>query len=121
MYQPNNMKKRVKEKGLKNSLLVPLVLFLALLSSCSSLVTYVGDQYPATKTVDIYYSAHDVKKPFKVIGHMAYPDGGTSMVRSAFAAYGKKIGADAIVITGTENSKEGQAAIVNADALKYDQ
>ena len=99
---------------------IRLILFFIVLSSCSIGITYIGDKYPATSAVDIYYSAHDIGKPYRVIGHMSYPNSGTNMVRSAFAAYGKKIGADAFVITGTENAKNNQAATINADALKYD-
>ena len=91
-----------------------------LLSSCSALVNYIGDKYPSTTTVDIFYSAHDVKKEYKVIGHLTYPNAGTDAVRSAMENYGKKIGADAIVIIGIESSKDAQSTVVTADALKYD-
>jgi hypothetical protein len=37
-----------------------------------------------------------------------------------FVDYAKSIGADAIVITGTCNTKNDAVVVVNADALKYD-
>jgi len=52
---------------------------------------------------------------------MTYPNSGTKSVKSAFEAYGKKIGADAIVISGTEATQDNNAGVVSADALKYDQ
>ena len=88
-----------------------------LLSSC--MVTYLGDRLSPTTSVDIYYSAHDVKKDYKVIGHMTFPNAGQNYVKAKFIAYAKKVGADAVVITGTEGTRDNQAAIVTADALKY--
>ncbi|MBS1501493.1 MAG: hypothetical protein JST32_05495, partial [Bacteroidetes bacterium] len=87
-----------------------------LLSSC--MVTYVGDKYPASTAVDVFYAAHDVTKPYKVIGHMTYPNSGKKSVKAKFIDYAKSIGADAIVITGTESTSDTQSAYVNADALK---
>jgi hypothetical protein len=90
-----------------------------LLSSCVAMVTYIGDKYPPSTTVDVYYSAHDVTKNFKVIGHMSYPNYGQENVKKAFIKYAQSIGADAVVITGTESTKDTESAYVDADALKY--
>jgi hypothetical protein len=90
-----------------------------LFSSCLAPITYFGDKFPPTTSIDVYYSAHDVKKDYKVIGHMTYPNAGQEYVTKELTSYAKKIGADAIIITGTENTKDNQAAVVNADALKY--
>ncbi len=92
-----------------------------MLSSCSVPVTYFGDKYPPTNNVDVFYSAHDVKRPYKVIGHMAYPNLDQEHVLQKFTDFAKSIGADAIVISGTEATKDNVAAAVNADALKYTQ
>jgi hypothetical protein len=89
-----------------------------LLSSCVT-VSYLGDKLPPTTSVDIFYSAHDVTKPYKVIGHLTCPNGGTDLTKTQLSTYAKKIGADAIVITGTDATKDNQAAVVTADALKY--
>ena len=101
---------------MKNYLIASVLCLL--LSSCG-VVTYLGDKYPPTTSVDVYYSAHDVTKAYKVIGHMNYPNMGQNAVKAKFIQYAKSIGADAIVITGTDATKDNQAAVVNADALKY--
>ena len=92
--------------------------FCLLASSCStvSTVAYLGDRLTPTTAVDIFYSAHDVTKPYKVIGHLSCTNAGTDYVKKQMSAYAVKIGADAIVITGTEGN-EGALAV--ADALKY--
>jgi hypothetical protein len=89
-----------------------------LLSSCGVshyVPTYFGDKFPPTSTVDIYYSAHDVKQNYKVIGHISCANFGQDAVKAKLSDYAKTIGADAIIITGTENT----TALINADALKY--
>jgi hypothetical protein len=93
-----------------------------LLSACGIVTpTYFGDKYPATNTVDLYYSAHDVKQPYKVIGHLTIQNTDQETVKTRLTGYAKTIGADAIVILGTDATKDNQAAVINADALKYDQ
>lgn len=91
-----------------------------LLSSCVS-ITYFGDKLTPTSSVDIFYAAHDVKKNYKVIGHLtAGNNAEQEQVKSKLADYAKKIGADAIIITGTDAAKNSQDAVVTADALKYE-
>jgi hypothetical protein len=106
---------------MKNHIIIISLCFL--LSACSVITpAYFGDKYPPTTSVDIYYSAHDVKQPYKVIGHLTLPNIGQDSVKSKFVAYAKTIGADAIVITGNTIDTGGKVGsdVVNADALKYD-
>ncbi len=95
------------------------VIVVAGLCLLSSGVTYFGDRLDRTTSVDIYYSAHDVTKPYKVIGHLTCANYGQNADKRKLTAYAKKVGADAIVITGTTPGEDSQAAVVNADALKY--
>jgi len=93
-----------------------------LLSACATLTpTYFGDKLPPTSSVETFYSEHDVKQPYKVIGHLTIPNlESQDSIKSKLARYGKSIGADAIVISGnTVNSGKYTSDVVNADALKY--
>jgi|SRR6185503_978631 len=94
-----------------------------LLSSCSLAITYIGETAtPPTTSVDVFYSEHDVTSHFKVLGHMSYPYGGNQeVVKKQLTNYAKKIGADAIVITGSTVSETNKSSsdYVNAEALKY--
>jgi len=92
-----------------------------LFSACTP-VAYFGDKLPPTTSIDIYYSAHDVTKQYKVIGHLTCQNGGIDYVKQHLSTYAKKIGADAVVITGSTVAGSGKNAsdIINADALKYD-
>ena len=91
------------------------------LSSCGP-VTYFGDTLAPTSSVDIYYSAHDVKKNYNVIGHLSfvnYFQAGQEQIKAKLSAYAKKIGADGIIIVGTTAVEDAADGIVKADALKY--
>ena len=106
---------------MKNLLLIiSIMLFVA----CGVLQpSYFGDRLPPTTSVDLYYSAHDVKRPYKVMGHLTIPNiYKQDTIKSKLIAYGKTIGADAIVITGNtvNDGSKSSSDIVNADALKYD-
>jgi hypothetical protein len=92
--------------------------FCLLLSSCVT-VSYFGDKMPPTSNVDIYYSAHDVKRDYKVIGHLTCNNLSQTAVKEKLIAYGQKISADAVVISGTDATKDSQAAYITADALVY--
>jgi len=105
---------------MKNYHIIILSGFCMLLSACAVPVTYFGDKLTPTSTIDIYYSAHDVKKEYKVIGHLTCQNTiNQERVKAELSEYAKKIGADAVVILGTDATKNDQAAVVNADALKY--
>ena len=101
-----------------------LISLCLLLSACGVIKPdYFGDKFPPTNSVEIFYSAHDVKQPYKVIGHLTITNViGQDSVKAKFIAYGKTIGADAIVITGNtvNNGTKFSSDIVNADALRYD-
>jgi len=101
-----------------------LISLCLVLSSCGVLepASYFGDTLATpTTSVDIYYSAHDVKKDYRVIGHLTCPNTGQGPVTKALVAKAKAVGADAIVITGNTIDSSGKSTsdTVTADALKY--
>lgn len=104
---------------MKSYHIIAIAAFCCLLSSCIT-VTYLGDRLEPTSAIDIYYSTHDVKREYKMIGHLTCTNAGERYVKAKLVAYAKNIGADAVVITGTDATKDNQAAVVNADALKYE-
>jgi G3E family GTPase len=98
-----------------------LICLCVVLSSCALQVTYFGDKLAPTSSVDIFYSAHDVTRRYKVIGHLTCVNAiNQERVKAQLLAHAQTIGADAIIISGTDATKDNQAAVVNADALKYD-
>ena len=98
-----------------------IVALCLLLSACAIPVTYFGDRLQPTNNVEIYYSAHDVKREYKVIGHLTCANcNDQETVKTQLVNYARQIGADAIIIVGSDATKNGQDAVINADALKYD-
>lgn len=104
---------------MKNLLLIlSILLFIG-----SSIVqpAYFGDRLPPTSSVDLSYSTCDVTQPYRVIGHLTFPNIGQQAVKGKLVAYAKTIGADAVVITGNTVGTGGKygSDVVSADALKY--
>lgn len=99
-----------------------LIISIAILAACGAIQpSYFGDKLPPTTSVNLFYSTHDVKQPYTVIGHLTIPNIGQEMVKNKLIDYAKTIGADAVVITGNtvNDGNKSSSDIVNADALKY--
>lgn len=96
------------------------IAFSLLLTSCGTMVNYLGDAYPATDKVDVYYDAKDIKQDYKVIGHLSTNDFVNSdQVKKALSNKAKAMGANGIIIlqtTGHDNNE-----LVKADAIKYNE
>jgi hypothetical protein len=89
---------------------------LLLLSSCTLPPEYIGDKFPKTKHVDIYYSVTDIKRPYKVIGHLIGHQYFKEAEEKNLSQMAKSKGADAIIILPGDGSKPAR---VYAEALKY--
>lgn len=91
-------------------ILLTLCLFL---SACSLPPTYMGDKLPPTLKVDIYYSANEVKRDYKVIGHLLSHIYIKSTIEHNMVVFAKKEGADAVIIMPAANKR------IEAEVLKY--
>jgi hypothetical protein len=101
--------------------LLVLIGLCTLFFSCGS-ASYFGERLAPTTSVDVYYSEHDVKKPFKVMGHLKYVNyfsADQDVVKGKLIKNARELGGDAIVILGTTTVEDAVDAIVNAEVLKY--
>lgn len=95
-----------------------------LLLSCES-VRYIGTSYPQTDHVDIYYSAHDVKKPYEVIGKASNAGNNLQKNQDKIINEAKKRGADGIIYSDMQNTNSvaggysATSAVLNADFIRY--
>jgi hypothetical protein len=96
--------------------LVYLLTLILLLSSCTLPPEYIGDKYPRTHHIDIYYSANDVTRPYKVMGHLTGHKYFKEAEEKSLSQFAKVKGADAIVILPDDGSKPER---VHAEVLKY--
>ena len=101
-----------------SSLLLGLTL---LISSCRT-VSYMGDKLPPTSKLDVYYDTKDVKKNYKVIGHIY----ASTLIRAeksreAILTKAKSAGADAVIIPKITTNTNGKTteSYQEADAIKY--
>ncbi|PWK71407.1 hypothetical protein LX99_04430 [Mucilaginibacter oryzae] len=93
-----------------------LIMLCFFITSCAT-TTYLGDAYPATEKVDVYYDARDVKKDYKVTGHLVTDyTYNPAKAKEELIAKAKKAGADGIIIL---LGAAGNHIAIRADALKY--
>lgn len=97
-----------------------LIILAFFLNSCAT-TTYLGDQLAVTSNVDVYYAGKDVKREYKVMGHITAPTtGDDNAVKPNIIDRAKKVGADAVIILGRDYSGgKDSEPFVKADAIKY--
>ena len=83
------------------------------LSACSLPPTYMGDKLPPTNKIDIYYSANEVKRDYKVMGHLLSHVYIKSAIEHNMVLFAKKEGGDAVIIMPEANNR------IEAEVLKY--
>ena len=104
--------------------ILSLSVLLTFVSSCTT-VDYVGESYPATQDVQIYYSLEEVPEEYRIFGHLVGTGGIFSTENERFEKLkleGMARGADAIVITGIdiENGDDlDETKKINASLIKY--
>lgn len=99
---------------------------LMFLFSCVTTVHYIGDNFPPTNTVDIYFSSHDVKKDYQVIGKVSDSGNNLQKVQNQILQEAKKRGANGIIYLNMQNSNvvtNGNSSpsqvLLNADFIFY--
>jgi len=99
-----------------------VVLAVCSLFSCST-ISYVGDRYPPTEHIDVYYAERDVEFEYKVIGHLSELVSGVNGEESAkqsIIAKCREVGADGVIILGFEYAgSEDTKRYQKAQAIKY--
>jgi hypothetical protein len=90
-----------------------------LLSACGQPIAYIGDSFKPTATVDVFYSVHDIKRDYKVIGHIKSQYYAQNSAKKKLIKFAKEAGADAIVFLEIDTTKANKSNRVNADLVKY--
>ena len=85
----------------------------ASLSACSLPPTYMGDKLPPTNKVDIYYSTNEVKRDYKLMGHLVSHVYIKSTIEHNMTAFAKKEGGDGVIIMPKANNR------IEAEVIKY--
>ena len=96
------------------SLLALLVLFVA---ACAK-IDYIGQSYPPTTHVDLYFSERDIREDYQVMGHViAQANEGISIesLQKKLEAKAHEEGADGIVIHGFDRIQTGETTTHNEE------
>lgn len=97
------------------------------LSACGiASPTYFGSKYPPTETVETFYAAKDIKRPYKVIGHMVSPitdsEAVQEKVKLNLTNRAKSVGADGLIfsdISRQAHAKTTDDFSIKAEAIVF--
>lgn len=109
----------------KKHSILPYFLFL-LLMSCGPSIYYLGDTYPTTEQVDVFYDEKDIPRAYTTIGQMTHDkivNYAPELIREEMIQDAKKRGADGIIFTDVvmerENEMDGDRLSVKAKLIRY--
>jgi hypothetical protein len=95
------------------------VVLLLTLAACTK-IDYVGEEYPPTQQVDMFFSEADIQVDYKVMGHMiATADDYVSSgkMQKKIMEEARKKGADAVVILGLDRYQSGESQQYNETSV----
>lgn len=81
--------------------------------SCSSPVKYLGNEYPATTEVKIYFNSNDVGQPYEVMGKIYMDiaeDTKDSKIQQLIIDKAKKYGGDAVLMGNLQRIRSGSVS-----------
>ncbi len=102
--------------------LIFATVLLTAIVGCAS-IQYVGDTYPRTDRVDLYFSEYDVPRDYTVIGRLVAtanvdePFYSSEKFTEAIREKGREKGADAVVILGLRKVQTGTTVIYEDAAV----
>lgn len=89
---------------------VLFVVLILLIAGCTK-INYIGEQYPPTTHVDMYFSEEDVEKEYKVMGHVEVIAGefvDVDKMQKDLMEKAREVGADGVIILGLDEYVTGQ-------------
>ena len=100
---------------------LPIFLFFGLTILPCETTSYIGDNLSPTNHIDVFYAAKDIKREYKVIGHIsAISENKENRTKVALMKKAKAVGADGIIILGRDFTRGKETMPVErADAIKY--
>ncbi len=84
-------------------------------------IDYIGDTYPQTNNVEVFYSEKDIRSKHNVFGHILGSDASFEDIMEQLKIEAMKRGADAILFTNIdfETTKKSQTNKISASLIKY--
>lgn len=97
-----------------------LALFVLFVAACAK-IDYIGQSYPPTTHVDLYFSEADIREDYQVMGHViAQANEGISVegLQRKLEAKAREAGADGIVIHGFDRIQTGGTTTYNEETRR---
>ena len=97
-----------------------LALFVLFVAACAK-IDYIGQSYPPTTYVDLYFSEQDIREDYRVMGHViAQANEGISVERlqKKLEEKAREEGADGIVIHGFDRIQTGETTTYNEETRR---
>ena len=93
---------------------------MAFMTSCAT-TSYIGDTLTPSQQIDVYYAAKDVKREYKVMGHIsAATTISENDAKARIIEKAKAVGADGVIIIGLDfTGGKDSTPFEKADAIKY--
>ena len=94
-----------------------LVLSVLFVAACAK-IDYIGQSYPPTTHVDLYFSDADIREDYQVMGHViAQANEGISIenLQKQLEVKAREKGADGIVIHGFDRIQTGETTVYNEE------
>ena len=96
------------------------LLLLFTLVSCSPFVYYVGDRYPPTSKVDVYYSVKDVQRDYTIMGRMTKELVLGDQEKKEMIREAKRKGAEGIIFYDLEvDAGKSSVVSIKAELIRY--
>ena len=97
-----------------------LALFVLFVVACAK-IDYIGQSYPPTTHVDLFFSEEDIRQDYRVMGRViAQANEGISVERlqKKLEAKAREEGADGIVIHGFDRIQTGETTTYNEETKR---
>ena len=96
-------------------IIVLILLIILFVSACGSDVDvdYLGDSYPPTSHVDVYFSEDDITEGYLVMGRATVDGGDAAELKEELIEKARESGADGIIFEEFDRVKTGEQTIVN--------
>ena len=84
-------------------------------------IDYIGDTYPPTDNVEVFYSEKDIVKHYVVFGHILGSKASVNNIQNELKKEAMKRGADGIIFTKVdfEDSEGSRTTKISASLIKY--
>ena len=104
---------RVNVNGKIIVLMLLMVLFVSACGGDEVDVDYLGNSYPPTSHVDVYFSEEDITEGYLVMGRATVDGGDAEELEEKVIEKARESGADGIIFEEFDRVKTGEKTIVN--------